>query len=66
MTPIPNEDRVNPYVGVNFDPVNYKNAALSKTYKGHMMAISRLAMHPKKSIVATASDDFCWKIWVFI
>lgn len=27
------------------------------------MAISRLAMHPKKSIVATASDDFTWKIW---
>lgn len=30
------------------------------------MAISRLAMHPKKSIVATASDDFCWKIWVIL
>ena len=30
------------------------------------MAISRLAMHPKKSIVATASDDYCWKIWVFL
>ena len=65
LTPIPNEDRVNPFIGVNFDPINYKNAALNKTFKGHMMAISRLAMHPKKSIVATASDDFCWKIWVF-
>lgn len=28
-----------------------------------MMAISALDMHPKKSIVATASDDFTWKIW---
>lgn len=27
------------------------------------MTISSLAMHPKKSIVATASDDFTWKIW---
>jgi len=28
-----------------------------------MMAISSIAMHPKKSICATASDDFTWKIW---
>lgn len=28
-----------------------------------MMTISALAMHPKKSILATASDDFTWKIW---
>lgn len=28
-----------------------------------MMAVSSLEMHPKKSIVATASDDFTWKIW---
>jgi len=27
------------------------------------MSISALAMHPKKSICATASDDFTWKIW---
>jgi WD40 repeat protein len=28
-----------------------------------MMAVSSIAMHPKKSICATASDDFTWKIW---
>ena len=27
------------------------------------MSISSLAMHPRKSIVATASDDYTWKIW---
>ena len=27
------------------------------------MAISSVVMHPKKSICATASDDFTWKIW---
>ena len=27
------------------------------------MAISSVAMHPKKSIVATSSDDYTWKIW---
>ena len=30
---------------------------------GHMMAISSLALHPRKSILATASDDYTWKIW---
>jgi WD40 repeat protein len=54
---------VNPYSGVPFDTHPYKNAVLSKTFKGHMMSISALAMHPKKSICATASDDFTWKIW---
>ena len=27
------------------------------------MAISSLALHPRKSILATSSDDFTWKIW---
>ena len=27
------------------------------------MAISNIAIHPKKSILATASDDYTWKIW---
>ncbi|KRW99930.1 WD40-repeat-containing domain [Pseudocohnilembus persalinus] len=62
-TPLPPDDRSNPYAGLNFDAHPYKNAILSKTFKGHMMAVSELAMHPKKSIVATASDDFTWKIW---
>jgi WD40 repeat protein len=63
LTPFPPDDRTNPYAGLNFDTHPYKNAILSKTFKGHMMAVSALAMHPKKSIVATASDDFTWKIW---
>ncbi len=28
-----------------------------------MNAITQISMHPKKSIVATASDDLTWKIW---
>lgn len=27
-----------------------------------MMTISAIAMHPKRSICATASDDFTWKV----
>ena len=28
-----------------------------------MMGVSRVIMHPRKQIVATASDDYTWKIW---
>jgi WD40 repeat protein len=48
---------------MTFETNPYKNAILNKTFKGHMMSISAVDMHPKKSIVATASDDFTWKIW---
>ncbi len=30
---------------------------------GHVNSISAVAFHPKKPIVATASDDMSWKIW---
>ncbi|CAD8213124.1 unnamed protein product [Paramecium octaurelia] len=62
-TAFPPDDRPNPYAGTQIEPQNYRNAILNKTFKGHMMAISSMDMHPKKSIVATASDDFTWKIW---
>lgn len=62
-TPFPAEDRLNPFSGSTFEPQNYRNAVHSKVCKGHMMAVTALDMHPKKSIVATASDDFTWKIW---
>ena len=28
-----------------------------------MMPVSSIAVHPKKSFIATASDDLTWKIW---
>ena len=28
-----------------------------------MMGVSKVIMHPRKSIIATASDDYTWKIW---
>ena len=36
---------------------------LRKSYKAHIAPISAVALHPKKSIVATASDDHTWKMW---
>ena len=34
----------------------------AKRFKGHKSAITQMSMHPKKSIVATASDDKTWQI----
>jgi WD40 repeat protein len=28
-----------------------------------MMGVSKVIIHPRKSIVATASDDYTWKVW---
>lgn len=63
LTPFPPDERPNPYATLPIEPVNYKSAVNYKTFPAHLMAISCLAMHPKKSIVATGSDDFSWKIW---
>ena len=39
------------------EPVPVENFKLAKTFKGHLMSVSNIALHPKKSILATASDD---------
>jgi len=44
LTPFPNDDRPNPYSNMTYETSNYRNAALAKTFKGHMMAISSIAM----------------------
>ena len=44
-------------------PVEASRLALRKTFKGHLMSVSSVVMHPKKPIVATASDDRSWKMW---
>lgn len=36
---------------------------LSNTVQAHDMAVSGLAVHPRKKIVATVSDDHKWKMW---
>lgn len=60
---IPSSTRVNPYAAVKFEAVNVQAFQLNKTFKGHLMSVSNLALHPKKSILATASDDATWKMW---
>jgi WD40 repeat protein len=63
LTPIPIQDRPNPYLTSSFDPFPTKNLQMSKNFEGHMMAISTMAIHPRKPFLATASDDLTWKIW---
>jgi len=36
---------------------------LAKTFTAHNMAVSSIAMHPRKPVLATVSDDRTWKIW---
>jgi hypothetical protein len=61
--PFPPAERENPYLEAAFDPLELERFTLNKTFKAHSHAISALAMHPTKPVVATASDDRSWKIW---
>jgi len=54
---------VNPYLKLEFDAPDVSQMTLEKTFKAHRGAISSLAFHPKKAILATASDDATWKLW---
>jgi len=62
-TALPRGTVANPYLKLEFDPVEAEAFTLQKTYRGHTNTISSLAFHPKKSILATASDDETWKLW---
>eukprot|EP01083_Nonionella_stella_P028687 79025_1 len=62
-SPYPPEGRQNPYADVVFESGNIHKFSLKKTFQGHSMPISKVAMHPRKPIVATASDDKSWKMW---
>lgn len=36
---------------------------LTTTFQAHTLAVSSIALHPRKQIIATTSDDFTWKLW---
>lgn len=56
-------DMENPFWNVRFEPADVKNLGLTKTFKGHSLAVSAVALHPTKPVCATASDDRTWKMW---
>jgi WD40 repeat protein len=53
----------NPYEDLEFEAVNIKGFSLQKTFKGHLMSVANLAIHPTKPILVTVSDDKTWKMW---
>lgn len=63
----PASARVNPYLPQikSLSSLNTKssNFSLSKSFKAHTMAVSFLALHPRKMIVASSSDDQLWRLW---
>jgi WD40 repeat protein len=63
-TPWPADNRPNPYIGAVLpDPVRIEGYVLKNTYKAHQLAISCIAIHPRKPVLATVSDDHTWKLW---
>ena len=57
---------VNPYLDIDADEIEIVNVdkfTLYKTYNVHNHAVSQIALHPNKDIIATASDDTTWKLW---
>ncbi|KXZ47989.1 hypothetical protein GPECTOR_31g352 [Gonium pectorale] len=55
--------RRNPYTDLEFPVVPVKMLSLSKTFKGHLLSVANMALHPTKPILVTASDDKTWKMW---
>lgn len=53
----------NPYMDLDFPPTAVKQFTLSKTFKGHLLSVANVALHPTKPILVTASDDKTWKMW---
>lgn len=49
--------RVNPVAALSFPVVDVKALNLSKTFKGHVMSVSSLAMHPTKPIVVCSPSS---------
>ncbi|KAJ7560100.1 hypothetical protein O6H91_04G113500 [Diphasiastrum complanatum] len=55
--------RSDPFPDEQAEPVAVKDFTLQKTFRGHMMPISNIIIHPKKPVVVTASDDATWQMW---
>lgn len=61
-TEMPKVNRPNPHYNEAFEPAS-THMNFHKTFKGHLMGVTSLAVNPKKEILATGSDDTTWKLW---
>ncbi|XP_070789296.1 sperm-associated antigen 16 protein isoform X4 [Pituophis catenifer annectens] len=60
--------QVNPYLACAkkcVRPLKSGIYRLSNTLKVHDLAVTCLALHPRKDIIVTGSDDRLWKMWAF-
>jgi regulator of replication initiation timing len=53
----------NPFLDLDFDPAPVDKFHERKAFRGHINSVSACAFHPKKPIIATASDDETWRLW---
>ncbi|XP_032880205.1 sperm-associated antigen 16 protein [Amblyraja radiata] len=63
----PIDTRVNPYLaqmkGTPSNLLRSGGCKMTKTLKVHELAVSCLALHPRKQILITGSDERLWKMW---
>lgn len=63
----PASTRVNPFLpqikALSAQSTKISDFSMTKSIKAHTLAISCLALHPRKLLVASASDDHLWKLW---
>ncbi|XP_026855952.2 sperm-associated antigen 16 protein [Electrophorus electricus] len=63
----PASTRVNPLLpqikALSAQSTKVSGFSLTKAFKAHTMAVSCLALHPRKLVVASASDDQRWRLW---
>jgi len=57
------EPRCNPLAALEFEAAPVAALACAKVFKGHMLGVANVALHPRKPVVATASDDKTWHLW---
>lgn len=63
----PASTRINPFLpqikALSAQSTKISGFSVIKSIKAHTMAASYLALHPRKLLVASTSDDHLWRLW---
>eukprot|EP00698_Gefionella_okellyi_P020658 TRINITY_DN6514_c0_g1_i1.p1 TRINITY_DN6514_c0_g1~~TRINITY_DN6514_c0_g1_i1.p1 ORF type:complete len:589 (-),score=133.24 TRINITY_DN6514_c0_g1_i1:164-1897(-) len=60
---MPTADRENPFVGLDYETGAVESWSNSRTIAAHNGPVVSMALHPKRPMFATCSDDATWKLW---